>query len=147
MNLFFGVNGRIGRLKWWLCQLLPGAIAIFALFPALDELGISLIGKSTDSGITAGGSSDALFASLVLFILLPLCLWMHFAVSAKRYHDRNKRAIWFLVAFVPIIGLIWQMIECGFLAGTPGANTYGPDPSDSFTWSSKIDAEISAGWR
>ena len=31
-----------------------------------------------------------------------------------------------LSAFV--IGGLWYLIECGFLRGTPGPNTYGPDP-------------------
>ncbi len=147
MNLFFGLNGRIGRLKWWLGQLLLIAVLVFAVIPALGVLGFSLMGGSTGNGISAGGSSSALFASLVLFILFPLSAWINFALCAKRYHDRNKPAAWFLVIFVPIIGALWQLIECGFLAGTPGGNTYGPDPSGSSNWSSKIDAEIAATWQ
>jgi uncharacterized membrane protein YhaH (DUF805 family) len=30
--------------------------------------------------------------------------------------------------FVPIIGAIWLLVECGFLRGTEGPNNYGPDP-------------------
>lgn len=33
-----------------------------------------------------------------------------------------------LVTLVPVIGSLWFLIECGFLAGTPGPNAYGPDP-------------------
>jgi uncharacterized membrane protein YhaH (DUF805 family) len=46
----------------------------------------------------------------------------------KRYHDRNKSGWWILIVFVPVIGGLWYFIECGFLRGTPGPNTYGPDP-------------------
>jgi hypothetical protein len=28
-----------------------------------------------------------------------------------------------LIAFVPIIGELWYLIECTFLRGTPGPNT------------------------
>ena len=147
MNLFFSPSGRIGRLKWWLGQLLVGAIAIFVLVPALGVLGVSLIGGSTGQGISAGGSLSALIASLVLFILFPLCVWINFCLCAKRYHDRNKPAVWFLVVFVPIIGPLWQVIECGFLAGSPGGNAYGADPSGSTGWASKVDAEIAATWQ
>jgi uncharacterized membrane protein YhaH (DUF805 family) len=31
---------------------------------------------------------------------------------------------------VPIIGSIWLLIELGFLAGTPGANRFGPPPTN-----------------
>jgi uncharacterized membrane protein YhaH (DUF805 family) len=33
-----------------------------------------------------------------------------------------------LSVFVPVIGGLWYLIECGFLRGTPGPNAYGPDP-------------------
>ncbi len=46
----------------------------------------------------------------------------------KRYHDRNKSGWWVLIVFVPVIGGLWYLIECGFLRGTPGPNNYGPDP-------------------
>jgi uncharacterized membrane protein YhaH (DUF805 family) len=29
---------------------------------------------------------------------------------------------------VASVGGLWYLIECGFLRGTPGSNTYGPDP-------------------
>ena len=35
---------------------------------------------------------------------------------------------WVLIAFVPVIGGLWYLIECGFLPGTVGANNYGADP-------------------
>ena len=33
-----------------------------------------------------------------------------------------------LIILVPVIGSLWYLIECGFLNGTTGPNTYGPDP-------------------
>jgi hypothetical protein len=62
-----------------------------------------------------------------------LCYWINVAITVKRYHDRNKSGIWFLVIFVPFIGGIWQLVECGFLAGSSGSNDYGPrSGSDSY---------------
>jgi uncharacterized membrane protein YhaH (DUF805 family) len=29
---------------------------------------------------------------------------------------------------IPIVGLIWAIVDLGILAGTQGANEYGPDP-------------------
>jgi hypothetical protein len=30
--------------------------------------------------------------------------------------------------FVPVIGGLWYLVECGFLKGTTGPHNYGPDP-------------------
>jgi uncharacterized membrane protein YhaH (DUF805 family) len=54
--------------------------------------------------------------------------WITIAVGIKRFHARNKSGVWVLIIFVPVIGGLWYLIECGFLRGTPGPNNYGPDP-------------------
>ena len=54
--------------------------------------------------------------------------WISLAVQVKRWHDRDKSAWWLLMNFVPFIGAIWVLVECGFLRGTEGQNNYGPDP-------------------
>lgn len=50
------------------------------------------------------------------------------ALSIKRWHDRDKSGWWVLIAFVPLVGPIWALVETGFLEGTKGPNQYGPDP-------------------
>lgn len=70
---------------------------------------------------------DSLKASQYLITLLVLA-WIALAVAAKRWHDRNKSAVWVLFAFVPIIGQIWALVELGFIKGTKGHNRFGPDP-------------------
>ena len=60
-------------------------------------------------------------------LVLPLA-WIGLAVSVKRWHDRGKSGWWMLIAFVPVIGPIWQWVETGFLRGTNGPNRYGPEP-------------------
>ena len=63
---------------------------------------------------------------MVLFGILVT--WISIAVGIKRFHDRNKSGVWILIIFVPLIGSLWYLIECGFLKGTTGPNNYGPDP-------------------
>jgi len=46
-------------------------------------------------------------------------------VTIKRFHDRDKSGFWYCVCFVPYVGVIWQVVECGFFPGTPGGNRYG----------------------
>jgi len=59
-------------------------------------------------------------------------LWIGLAIAAKRWHDRNKSAWWILIVFVPVVGGLWYLIECGFLKGTTGSNKYGADPLGAF---------------
>ncbi|MFT6862889.1 MAG: uncharacterized membrane protein YhaH (DUF805 family), partial [Akkermansiaceae bacterium] len=54
--------------------------------------------------------------------------WMGLALQGKRWHDRGKSGWMILVNFIPLVGGIWALVECGFLSGTPGPNQYGPDP-------------------
>ena len=66
--------------------------------------------------------------SIVLLLFGILVTWISIAVGIKRFHDRNKSGVWVLIIFVPVIGSLWYLIECGFLKGTTGPNNYGPDP-------------------
>ncbi len=59
-------------------------------------------------------------------ITLLVIAWVKLAVHAKRWHDRNKSALWILFSFIPLIGQIWAVIELGFIAGTQGHNRFGP---------------------
>ncbi len=64
----------------------------------------------------------------VFLILSSVLIWPGFAITVKRWHDRDKSAWWVLIILVPIVGLIWTMIEVGHLQGTVGSNQYGDDP-------------------
>ncbi|MDP6059510.1 MAG: DUF805 domain-containing protein [Pirellulaceae bacterium] len=55
-------------------------------------------------------------------------LWPWFAINAKRWHDRDKSGVWSLIVFIPVIGGIWMLVECGFLSGKSGSNDYGAAP-------------------
>jgi uncharacterized membrane protein YhaH (DUF805 family) len=55
-------------------------------------------------------------------------IWTGIALQIKRWHDRDKSWVWIFIAFIPLVGAIWALIEVGFLDGTPGPNKYGPSP-------------------
>jgi uncharacterized membrane protein YhaH (DUF805 family) len=108
--LLFSFEGRISRRVWWLW----GAAALIGmalyLTVVLRVAGVSQ--QTTD-----------LVVNLLLF-------WPALAVSVKRWHDRDKSGWWALVAFVPVIGWIWVLIENGLMRGTTGANRYGEAPQE-----------------
>lgn len=113
-TLLFSFEGRINRAKYWGGSLLLGIlpILIILVFSAADQMFIGLI----------------LCGIYSLIVIYPA-----FAIAAKRWHDRDKSAVWILIGFIPIIGSIWVFIECGCLKGTTGDNRYGSDPLEVLT--------------
>lgn len=94
------------------------------------------------------GDLERLSASMVaiLFAATVLTTWIGLAVSIKRFHDRDKSGFWILIIFVPLIGPLWQFIECGFLAGTDGGNRFGQpgDLASSFGFADALDRDSQA---
>ena len=112
LQILVGLRGRIPRRIFWLY----GIVA-----PIL--LGAYLHALLAIAGVRAQAREGLLNA---------VVLWSALAVSAKRWHDRNKSGWWALLQFVPVIGTLWTLVENGFLRGTPGPNRFGPDVSDVF---------------
>lgn len=120
MDFLFGFSGRVGRGGWWLGQLAIWAILIVALVLAVTDIGPMPKG-ATGKQIMRQISGSTMMA---LVALIALSTWISIAVTVKRFHDRNKPGIWFLISFVPYIGSLWILVECGMLAGTDGPNDY-----------------------
>ena len=107
-HLLFQFDGRINRAKFW--------IGIVAVYAATWILFI----------IAAAANSSALWVIAAVGSLAAI--WPYVAVQIKRWHDRDKAGWWVFIAFIPLIGTIWVLVECGFLPGTEGPNQYGVDP-------------------
>jgi len=120
-DLLFGFHGRANRAKFWLVALGIFVVEVI-IFAALG----GTTAMSTDPQQAMANIGPGV--GIVLFVFGIVALWISIAVAVKRYHDRNKSGWWVFIVFVPIIGGIWYLIECGFLRGTPGPNDYGPDP-------------------
>jgi uncharacterized membrane protein YhaH (DUF805 family) len=119
-NLFLSLDGRIGRGQFWL-----GFVGLLIMSIALQIL-FTMFGFSTQIDPLTGELPEGF--AIALFVPMLITLWPSICVYGKRYHDRNKSAWWMMIAFVPIIGIIWMIIELGFLRGTEGSNHYGSDP-------------------
>lgn len=116
MNLLFGFAGRIGRMQWWLAQL-----AILVVIAAAIAAIMVAVGPNEPSSAKAS-------VVLIVCAVCVLIVWINLACTVKRFHDRDKSGWWVLVIFVPYIGAIWQIVECGFLSGSSGSNRFGPPP-------------------
>jgi uncharacterized membrane protein YhaH (DUF805 family) len=129
--IFFSFEGRINRKPFWLCVV--ALIVISAIANRIDaSLFFGYMGAfpvHTGFGVFHTGTGFLhMGAGPISGIVSLLMIWPALAVTAKRWHDRNKSAWWILINFVPVIGWLWALIETGFLPGTPGDNRFGPDP-------------------
>ena len=134
--MLFSPNGRLNRVPYW--------IASFGLLLAALVLGFI--------AFVIHGRSVAPSAAVGVIVLTTLVfsalIWIGFVMAIKRLHDRDKSGWWVLLFYVApsifegienstglfIPGLtgfgisIWGLVELGFLRGTTGQNSYGPDP-------------------
>ena len=138
-SLFFSLDGRIGRAKFWLGTLLLAATSFAATYVIVALIGVS--------------HAAVMFSAAVAFALA----YPSYAVCAKRFQDRGKPGALALAGLVPVYGVnvlytvgvfdldrpsalaqildvvvvglaLWFLVELGLLKGTQGPNAYGPDP-------------------
>jgi len=101
---FATFEGRAARSEYW----------FFALFLALASAVLTVV------DIALGIEVLSLIFSLIT--LIP-----SIAVSVRRLHDTNRSGWWYLLIFIPLIGLIVLLIWfC--TRGTAGPNRFGEDP-------------------
>lgn len=137
-QLLFSFDGRVGRKHFWIWNV------VYYLIVSI--VGTSLIQAAPDM---------ATVGILVTFMVL---LVPDLAITAKRWHDRNK-SNWFLllnvplvigrilmpvpgqpavsessfvsaISFIALVSGVWILIECGFLKGSDRKNRFG-DPVKS----------------
>ena len=107
-QVLFSFDGRLSRRGYWFAFAISVAVQI-----AAEIVDVALFGSRA--------SLASLVAGLVLF-------YASLAVSAKRWHDRDKSGWWVLICLLPVVGWVWLVVENGFLRGVHGPNRYGPDP-------------------
>ena len=109
----WGVNGRIGRMRYvawsmvYTLALLPVMLVCALAFKISPWLGGLL-------GIVA------LIAAMVIGI----------QISVKRLHDIGWSGWLLLIALVPLVGSIFQILIF-VMPGTKGSNLYGPPPPEN----------------
>ncbi|HDV0904897.1 TPA: DUF805 domain-containing protein [Vibrio fluvialis] len=136
-TLLFSFQGRIGRQTYWIWNVCY-YLAIVSVIVLLNRW--------------LPGLAPYVLPLFMLLILVP-----DLAVTAKRWHDRDKSSWWLLLNVPLVIGRMtvpigeasmtttpnvldtgislaallcgsWILIECGFLAGSDGANRFGKAP-------------------
>ena len=114
--LLFKFDGRINRAKFW-----AGTVLVWGIYALWAIAVVAAINVSSTAGVVLG------FLGIMVWVL---AIWSGLAISIKRWHDRGKSGWWIFIAFIPLIGGLWALIETGFLEGDLGPNEYGPNPLD-----------------
>jgi uncharacterized membrane protein YhaH (DUF805 family) len=108
-RLYLDLRGRINRRRFWLHGVLS-LLVVGIVGMALLEI--------------AGLHPDR--AERLVNLLIA---WPAIAISAKRWHDRDRSAWWVLIVLVPLIGQLWTLIDNGFVPSTKGPNRFGDQPA------------------
>ncbi|MFN7177065.1 MAG: DUF805 domain-containing protein [Thermaurantiacus sp.] len=106
-------QGRARRAEYWW----------FILFAVIGTILTVLVDALIGGAITGGDVGLPVFqVAFSLGILLP-----SLAVAVRRLHDTDRSGWWYLIAFVPFVGVI-VLIIFFVQRGTAGPNRFGPDP-------------------
>jgi len=141
MDFLFGFSGRIGRAKWWLAEF--SVLVVWALIIAAFAGVVALIDPSAEYG-PGELSNGGLSLGIAIAAGTLISVWINVAATVKRFHDRDKSGFWFFIVFVPFIGPVWQIVECGLLPGDPSANRFGPPPGGGRSgYADDVEAHIS----
>lgn len=117
LRRFGDFAGRSSRKEFWMFQLIPIALFVVgALFVA--TLGTDRYGDRNAFGsVTLGTLALALVGLAVPQV----------SAEVRRFHDQGRSGWFAAINFVPYVGpfivLVFMLID-----GTPGENSYGPDP-------------------
>ena len=85
----------------------------------IDTFVINPMLGATPDQMGQGGLLQIIFA---LALLVP-----SIALAVRRLHDIGKSGWWYLIVFIPIIGIL-VLLYFFVLDSQPGSNQYGPNP-------------------
>ena len=99
-QLLFGFKGRITRLYWWVTSLVVSVVAGM-LTQSLQfwarEMGAGAI--DTETGMFEPSGAFGIGVGVIALFNL----WINFAVSVKRLHDRDRTGWWIAVVYLAIM--------------------------------------------
>ncbi|MGG7568327.1 DUF805 domain-containing protein [Rhodovulum sp. DZ06] len=114
LSKYVTFSGRAPRAEFWW----------FMVFTTLG----SMVLQGALGAVAEGGSDVAILALSALTLLWSLGLFLpSLAVTSRRLHDVGRSFWWYLLIFVPLIGMIVLLVWfCS--RSKPEANRWGPPP-------------------
>ncbi len=119
-DLLFGFQGRVGRLQFWLVHV--AAALIIGLFWGIIYVRPPVEPGSPPPPTIAGAD----FLAVTPWLVTGVMLWPLLAISIKRLHDRGQSGWWMVLALIPGVGQLWQLVNLGLLPARAEDNRFGP---------------------
>lgn len=107
--LFFSFRGRIGRLVYFLTNLLIGLAQMFPFYHLLRM---------------PEGSDEAARWGVIFLVVALLTIWPYVALAVKRLHDLDRPGILAVTLFIPIIMFVAFVALC-VVPGQDRPNRFG----------------------
>ncbi|MBL8583901.1 MAG: DUF805 domain-containing protein [Rhizobiaceae bacterium] len=107
--LFFSFKGRIGRLVYFLANLLVGVVQLFPLYHILR---------------VPEGSDEAARWGVVFLVVALATMWPYVALAVKRLHDLDRPGILAVSLFIPIVMFVAFVALC-VMPGHEAPNRFG----------------------
>jgi uncharacterized membrane protein YhaH (DUF805 family) len=153
---FVGFNGRLNRQAWWIGVIILAVVSIVISWILNMVLGTGSIQIGADGSIDPNALASMVqkagWSGLITNLIVS---YPYLALTIKRRHDRNNNGydamavigvgvlynllaalgltvslgiVGAIVGIILLVLAIYVLVQAGFLKGTAGANSYGPDP-------------------
>ena len=109
---YVGFSSRASRSEFWYWILFTVLVSIVTSIIDLEVFDLEVLSSSVTPFSSIWG----------LVTLLP-----SLAMGVRRLHDTDRSGWWWLLSFIPLIGII-VLIVFWCSEGTRGPNRFGPDP-------------------
>ena len=109
----WGLNGRIGRMRYVAWSM----VYTLALLPVMLICALAF-------------KISAWLGGLLAIVAMIAAMIVGVQISVKRLHDIGWSGWLLLIALVPLVGSIFQIITF-VMPGTKGSNLYGPPPPEN----------------
>ena len=122
-------SGRSRRLEFWMFQLLNLIVVLVFMALILASMPWDQVSAPAFQAGPPEPPGPLFGVGLVLAMVWGFgTIIPSIAVQVRRFHDQDKTGWLWLLNFLPFGGFI--VLVFMFIEGTPGENSYGPDPKD-----------------
>lgn len=112
-------SGRASRSEYWWFYLFVQIVSCVLVFP---WVGFNFV------NIANGQEPSFNFFTIVSYVWALATFLPSFGLLFRRLHDTGRSGWWWLLSFIPLIGVIFLIVWL-CQPSQPGDNQYGPEPN------------------